>query len=150
MTEQSKARVCGLLLAGNAVSNLAGAWTSICCESCVLSVGGLCDRLITRPEEYYRVCVCVSLNVIRFGNSVCTYSESVERRHNKKGRCDAACSNRSDLPFQRILLFPSSNTCDHWCEREVLSAFQNTEILFIRCIKRTYWPTRYHILNMLS
>jgi hypothetical protein len=26
-----------------------------CCECCVLSVRGLCDELITRPEESYRL-----------------------------------------------------------------------------------------------
>ena len=26
---------------------------SVCCECCVLSGRGLCDELITRPEEYY-------------------------------------------------------------------------------------------------
>jgi len=36
---------------------------SVCCECCVLSGRGLCDGLITRPEESYRlwgvtVCVC--------------------------------------------------------------------------------------------
>ena len=37
-----------------------GAWMSICCECCVLSGGGLCDELITRPEESYRLwCVVV-------------------------------------------------------------------------------------------
>jgi hypothetical protein len=31
-----------------------------CCECCVLSDRGLCDELITRLEEYYRVwCVVV-------------------------------------------------------------------------------------------
>ena len=29
----------------------AGAWTSVCCECCVLTGRGLCDELITRPEE---------------------------------------------------------------------------------------------------
>jgi hypothetical protein len=29
------------------------AWTSVCCECCVLSGRGLCDELITRPEESY-------------------------------------------------------------------------------------------------
>jgi hypothetical protein len=28
---------------------------SVCCECCVLSGRGLCDGLITRPEESYRV-----------------------------------------------------------------------------------------------
>ena len=30
----------------------------VCCECCVLSGMGLCDRLITRPEESYG---CVSV-----------------------------------------------------------------------------------------
>ena len=34
------------------------AWMSFCCECCVLSDIGLCDELITRPKESYRLC-CV-------------------------------------------------------------------------------------------
>jgi len=37
-----------------------GSWMSVCCECCVLSGRGLCDGLITRPEEPYRLwCVVV-------------------------------------------------------------------------------------------
>ena len=37
-----------------------GAWMFLCCECCVLSGRGLCDELITRPEESYRLwCVVV-------------------------------------------------------------------------------------------
>ena len=37
-----------------------GAWMSVCCECCVLSGRDLCDKLITRPEESYRLwCVVV-------------------------------------------------------------------------------------------
>ena len=32
-----------------------GSWTCVCCECCVLSGRGLCDGLITRPEEFYRL-----------------------------------------------------------------------------------------------
>jgi hypothetical protein len=32
---------------------------SVCCACCVLSGRGLCDGLVTRPEESYRVW-CVS------------------------------------------------------------------------------------------
>jgi len=32
-----------------------GAWTFVCCECCVMSGRGLCDELITRPEESYRL-----------------------------------------------------------------------------------------------
>jgi hypothetical protein len=31
----------------------------VCCECCVLSSRGLCDELITRPEESYRLCCIV-------------------------------------------------------------------------------------------
>jgi hypothetical protein len=32
-----------------------GAWMFVCCECCALSGTGLCDGLITRPEESYRL-----------------------------------------------------------------------------------------------
>jgi hypothetical protein len=31
----------------------------VCCVSCVLSGTGLCDQLITRPEESYRLWLVV-------------------------------------------------------------------------------------------
>jgi len=37
-----------------------GAWMPVCCDCCVLSGRGLCDELIARLEESYRVwCVVV-------------------------------------------------------------------------------------------
>ena len=36
-----------------------GAWVFVCCECRVLSGRGLCDELITRPEESYRLCCVV-------------------------------------------------------------------------------------------
>jgi len=36
-------------------SNPPGAWIFVCCECRVLSGRGLCDELITRPEESYRL-----------------------------------------------------------------------------------------------
>jgi hypothetical protein len=32
-----------------------GAWMFVCCECCVLSGRGLCDKPITRPDESYRM-----------------------------------------------------------------------------------------------
>ena len=32
-----------------------GEWMDVCCEYCVLSGRGLCDELINRPEESYRL-----------------------------------------------------------------------------------------------
>jgi len=50
--------VCGRWLAGIARSNPVGGMDD-CREYCMLSVRGLCDGQITRPEESYRVCKCV-------------------------------------------------------------------------------------------
>jgi hypothetical protein len=46
-----------------------GAWIFICCECLVLSGRGLCDELVTRPEESYRLwCVVVcDLETSRIG-----------------------------------------------------------------------------------
>jgi len=55
-----KACVCGRSLAGMAGSNPSGGIDVsylvdvVCCQ-----VRSLCDGLIPRPEESYRVCVCV-------------------------------------------------------------------------------------------
>ena len=46
-----------------------GAWIFVCCECRVLSGRGLCDELITRPEESYRLCsvVVCDLETSRIG-----------------------------------------------------------------------------------
>ena len=55
-----KAWVCGRSPAEIVGWNLTGAWMLVCCECCVLSGRGLCDGLITRSEESYRLwCVVV-------------------------------------------------------------------------------------------
>jgi hypothetical protein len=52
MVARSKAKVCCLSPAEIVGSN--PAWNVVVCrEFCVLSGRGLCDKLITRPEEYY-------------------------------------------------------------------------------------------------
>jgi hypothetical protein len=53
VAERSEAWVWGRSLAGILVRIPSGAWMSVCCEFCVLSGRGLCDGLITRPEESY-------------------------------------------------------------------------------------------------
>ena len=61
MAARSKGWVCGLSPAEIVVSNPAGG-TDVCLlwVFCVMSGGGLCDELITRPEESYRLwCVVV-------------------------------------------------------------------------------------------
>ena len=50
-------------------SNPTGAWIFVCCECRVLSGRGLCDELITRPEESNRLCCVVvcDLETLRMG-----------------------------------------------------------------------------------
>jgi hypothetical protein len=56
---RSKVYVCGRSPAEIVGSNPAGGM-DVCCECCVLSGRGLCDELVTRPEESYRKrCVVV-------------------------------------------------------------------------------------------
>jgi len=53
---RSKAWICGCLVAGIVGSNPAGdMYVSLSRVCCVLSGRGLCDGLITRPEESYRL-----------------------------------------------------------------------------------------------
>ena len=40
-----------------------GTWIFVCCECRVFSGRGLCDELITRPEESYRLCCVVVCNL---------------------------------------------------------------------------------------
>jgi len=56
---RSKAYVYGCSPAEIVGSNPTGGM-DVCCECCVLSGRGLCDELLTRPEESYRLwCVVV-------------------------------------------------------------------------------------------
>jgi len=54
---RSKKWACSRSLAGIADSNPARGM-NVCCKCCVLSGRGICDGLISRPEESYRLC-CV-------------------------------------------------------------------------------------------
>jgi len=52
--------VCGRSLPEILGLNSARAWSSVCCDCCVVSNRGVCDELITRPDESYRLwCVVV-------------------------------------------------------------------------------------------
>ena len=44
-----------------------GAWMFVCCECCVFLGRGLCDGLITRPEESYRLCCVLVCDRVTLG-----------------------------------------------------------------------------------
>ena len=57
----------------------------VCCECCVLSGRGLCDELITRPEESYRlwsVVVC-DLETSRKRKALAHWGLSCQKQRNK-------------------------------------------------------------------
>ena len=61
---RSKAWVCGWWPVQIVGSNTGGgAWLSICCECCVLSGRGLCDELVTLPEESYWLWCVVACSI---------------------------------------------------------------------------------------
>jgi len=77
--------VCDRSLAGIMGSNPAGAWMSVFCGCCVLLGRGLCDGPIPVSEKPYRVCVCVSLSVIRCYDSP-LHLQRVDGQRSDEGR----------------------------------------------------------------
>jgi len=63
-----------------------GVWVGVCCECCVLSGRGLCDGLITRPGESYRLwCVVVwSRNLVN-EEALAPLGGGVNKQTNKRG-----------------------------------------------------------------
>ena len=64
----------------------------VCCVCCVLSARGLCDELITRPEESYRLCCVVvcDLETSRIGAPY-IYDISNLRVNEKQCSGDSMC-----------------------------------------------------------
>jgi hypothetical protein len=78
-----------------------GAWIFVCCECCVLSGRGLCDKLITCPEEFYRLwCVIVcDLETSRMRRPWPTLGRSAT------GGGDSHGSKNEFLSFRLFILF---------------------------------------------
>ena len=88
-----------------------GALMSVCCECCVLSGRGLCDGLVTRPEESYRLC-CVG----------CVWSR-------KKTREWGGHSPRNWVaaPIKKNLIFEAASF--HWSVSNLVSGHNNIPTL---------------------
>ena len=56
------AEAVGFLRVNKNLQHVGGAWMFVCCDCCVLSGRGLCDELITRSEESYRLWCVVECN----------------------------------------------------------------------------------------
>ena len=81
-----------------------GAWMFVCCECCVLSGRGLCDELITRPEESYRlwyVVVC-DLETSRMRRPWPALGRSATEREKKT----------AEITVQHLILYKQFTNCD--------------------------------------
>jgi len=56
----------------------------VCCECCVLSGRGLCDELITRPEESYRLWCVIVCDLENLKNAEAMTSIGSQRHSKKK------------------------------------------------------------------
>jgi hypothetical protein len=72
------------------------AWMFICFECCVLSGRGLCNDLITRPEESYRLCCVV----------VCDLETLWMRRPWPTGGYCARNKKNKRMPYLKIWMTP--------------------------------------------
>ena len=103
-----------------------GAWIFVCCECRVLSGRGLCDELITRPEESCRLwCVVVcDLETSRMG---APYIYDISHlRVNKLTSCWGHCIKQGELPCTQQKYYFFSFSCFlSWINLTKCSALKN-------------------------
>jgi hypothetical protein len=79
----------------------------VCCECCVLSGRRLCDELITRPEESYRLWCDVVCDLETSRMSEESMNRVGSQRHRKKNLLILCLLNGITEP----VLFPTTHTC---------------------------------------
>ena len=78
-----------------------GAWMFVCCECCVLSGRGLCDELITRPEESYRLWCVIECDLENLKNEE-AMTRVGSQRHRGKKKNNLQHKNRAHLSRSEI------------------------------------------------
>ena len=79
-----------------------GAWRFVCCKCCVLSGRGLCEELIPRPEESYRLWCVVVCDLENLKNKE-AMTRIGSQRHSKK-KCIISVSQDLFSTFRIKLL----------------------------------------------
>ena len=70
----------------------------VCCECCVLSGRGICDELITRPEESYRLWCVVACDLENLMNEEAT-TRVGSQRHKKNLVVDIKTCSEPFIPY---------------------------------------------------
>jgi hypothetical protein len=133
---------------------------SVCCECCVLSGRDLCDELITRPEESYRLwCVWVwSWSVVKWGGlgpqRAVAPLEKEKFRMQKIGGANpvatygAECWTLTECIAKRLtacdrnvirMVFGGVKVSDSWrkwCNKELMQLFGDLDILSLVRVSR--------------
>jgi len=72
----------------------------VCCECCALSGRGLCDELIARPEESYRLCCVVVCDLENLVNEeALAHCGLLRQKQNKKN--SVALVRERTIPTER-------------------------------------------------
>jgi len=82
----------------------------VCCECCVLSGRGLCDELITRPGESYRLWCVVGCDLENLKNEE-AMTRVGSQRHSKKKKKTSTYISQPYLFIQCTLLHVSTAEC---------------------------------------
>ena len=112
-----------------------GAWIFVCCECCVLSGRGLCDELITRPEESYRLC-CVVVCDLETSRTMKAMTRVGSQRHRKKNVSSGSIIMQK--PYQLVPDFTaiSSPTGKFLPTAEILQVSDTQLIIYFCQMKR--------------
>jgi len=111
------------------------AWMLVCCECCVLSGRGLCDELITGPEEFYRLWCVVVCDLENLKNEE-AMTRVGSQHHSKKKTC--LCSR---IPMQS---YPNINAggalCIPFCELTSYAVQKKHSNLEFAPQGNVFWP----------
>ena len=100
----------------------------VCCECCVLSGRGLCDELITRPEESYRLWCFVVCDLENLKNEE-AMTRVGSQRHSKKKKIFVHWLVRMlIMPVVKIHVFLLLTLC-RWAKRR--QRFEECFCLFL-------------------
>ena len=121
-----------------------GAWISVCYECCVLSGRGLCDELITSPEESYRMwCVWVwSKTTI----TICTYNGQTQEGRKKERKK----KERNPTAFRKKLIDKNHQAQQYKLCNTVLLQIRYMFYFYLFFYFVVLWPTNAQLFHKLS
>ena len=122
-----------------------GAWIFVCCECRVLSVRGLCDELITRPEESYRMC-CVVVCDLETSRMGAPYIYDISRLRIKVASCRRKARRASSMELCHFYYSYSLLECfPQWYVSMADKLHIHTYIRYMHACIHTYRDTLLHI-----